>query len=416
MDREITVEEKRKHLKKQLIPILAVGISMVIIFIIIRGLLEDSLTVSSLDIGEVDRGPIEVTITASGTLSPLIEEIIVSPINSKILETYKTPGDTVQEGEPLLKLDLASVETEYKQKLDEKEMWKSKLVQLNVKLNNTLSELKMQQQIKEMQLRQLHTDLRSEIYLDSIGAGTPDKVRRAELDYEEAKLSLSQLKQKIENEKKSAEAELNVQQLELGILEKSIEENIRLLKDARVLSPRKATLTYINNLIGSQVARGDQLAVVSDLSRFKVNSEVADGHREKLIRGAKAIIKTGTFELPGTVINITPSVKNGVIDFVVVPDDSEHPGLRSGLKTEVYVMHGRRQEVLRIPNGTWFKYGKGDYLLWVINGDRAEIRKVRLGESSFEYVEVEEGLTKGERVILSDDMDKYKNKKTIKLK
>jgi HlyD family secretion protein len=57
---------------------------------------------------------------------------------------------------------------------------------------------------------------------------------------------------------------------------KSLSEIKRTLEDAKIRSPRKATLTYINNQIGSQITQGQQVAVVSDLSHFKISGEIAD--------------------------------------------------------------------------------------------------------------------------------------------
>lgn len=416
MDREIPVSVKRKRIKKRLFSFGIIVVSISMIFIIITQFMKDSLSESSLDIGEVDQGSIEITVPASGRLVPLIEEIVISPINSRILEIYKNPGDIVNEGEALLKLDLATVETEYMQKLDEREIMKSKLIQLQVKKDNTISELEMQLQIKEMQLKQFENDLISETYLDSIGATTTDKVRRARLAYAEAKLELQQLIQKVENEKRSSEAELNMQKLELSIFEKTMTENVRLLKDARVLSPRKATLTFINNQIGAQITQGTELAIVADLTRFKIEAEISDGHREKLSVGSKVFVEIGDIELDGTVVNIKPSVTNGVIEFTIVPDGSQETKLRSGLKADIYILYGNKQDVLRIPYRRHFvKDGKGDYNVWVIKGDKAERRKVILGESSYEYVEVISGLNQGEKIILSD-MEEYKNRETIKIK
>ena len=291
-------------------------------------------------------------------------------------------------------------------------MKKSKLIQSQISLDNTISDLQMQLQVKDMKLKQLQTELKNERYLDSIGASTSDKVRQAALNYEVAKLEFQQLKQQIVNEKKNASAEVKVQQLDLSIFEKSLAESARLLKDARILSPQKATLTYVNNQIGSQVSAGTQIAIVSDLSHFKVLAEIADSYAEKLSSGAKAIIKIGQLQLEGTVVNITPSVKNGVINFTVMLKDSGNSRLRSGLKTDVYVTHGIQDDVLRIPNSTYY-IGAGEYELWVVKIGEAEKKKIKLGESSFEYVEVISGLEKGEQVIISD-MNQYKNKQKLK--
>lgn len=413
MDREIPLSEQRKERRKQIIRYGAIIVGLAIVVIIVVNFLQGSISSKNVIIGTVDRGTIEVTVNASGKVIPLTEEIIVSPINSRILEVYKEAGDSVNKDEPILKLELASIETDYKQKLDEKEMKKSKLIQSQVSLDNTISDLQMQLQVKDMKLKQLQTELKNERYLDSIGASTSDKVRQAALNYEVAKLELQQLKEQIVNEKKNASAEVKVQQLDLSIFEKSLAESARLLKDARILSPHRATLTYVNNQIGSQVSAGTQIAIVSDLSHFKVLAEIADSYAEKLSSGAKAIIKIGQLQLEGTVVNITPSVKNGVINFTVMLKDSGNSRLRSGLKTDVYVTHGIQDDVLRIPNSTYY-IGAGEYELWVVKNGEAEKKKIKLGESSFEYVEVISGLEKGEQVIISD-MNQYKNKQKLKI-
>lgn len=413
MDREIPLDIRKKEKRKQIIKYGSVIIAVIAVVIFILSFLESSISHKNIVLGTADKGTIEVTVNASGKVMPLTEEIIVSPINSRILEVYKEAGDSVSAGEPILKLELASIETEYKQKLDEKEMMRSKLIQSQVGLDNSLSDLQMQLQVKDMKMRQLQTELKNERYLDSIGASTSDKVRQVALNFEVAKLELQQLRQQIDNERKNAAAEVKVKELELSIFEKTLAESARLLKDARILSPQKATLTYVNNQIGSQVSAGTQIAIVSDLSHFRVLAEIADSYAEKLSSGAKAIIKIGQLQLDGTVVNITPSVKNGVINFTVMLKDAGNVRLRSGLKTDVYVAHGIQDDVVRIPNASYY-IGAGEYELWVVKDGNAEKRKVKLGESSFEYVEVISGLNIGEQVIVSD-MNQYKNKQTLKI-
>ena len=50
-----------------------------------------------------------------------------------------------------------------------------------------------------------------------------------------------------------------------------------------------------------------------------------------------------------------------------------------------------------------------------ISDDELVKRKVQLGDSNFEYVEVLSGLKLGDRVVVSD-MNSYKNKNKLKLK
>ncbi len=115
------------------------------------------------------------------------------------------------------------------------------------------------------------------------------------------------------------------------------------------------------------------------------------------------------------VSNVTPLSKNGVISFTVTLDDDHHRRLRSGLKTDVYVMHDVIEDVVRLANGTYYT-GPGDYELFVLTSDNELVRRhIRLGDSNFDYVEVRSGLEPGDRVVVSD-MKQYRERNTLKLK
>ena len=189
----------------------------------------------------------------------------------------------------------------------------------------------------------------------------------------------------------------------------------RTLDDAKIRSPRKAVLTYINNKVGARISQGEQVAVISDLSHFKVDCEVADSYADRVAAGRKAVIKIGSDKLSGIVSSVTPLSKNGVISFNVQLDNDSHKRLRSGLKTDVYVMDAVKENVMRIENAAYY-VGPGDYKLFVVDGNEKLVRRdVKLGDSNFEYVEVVEGLNVGDRVVISS-MNEFKNKKVVKIK
>ena len=125
-------------------------------------------------------------------------------------------------------------------------------------------------------------------------------------------------------------------------------------------------------------------------------------------------MKVGKEKLRGTVGNVSPSVQNGTIRFNISFSDIDYKKLRSGLKVDVHVIYGLRDDVQRIKSGSFY-IGPGEYDIWVIDNGIATRRKVTLGESSFEYIEVVEGLQEGEQVIISD-MNRYQDKNTLKIK
>ena len=415
MDREIPKEVRDKERKKKFIKYGAIGVAAVVCIAVLISFMRSSVNRKDLVFSEVDNGTIEVSVSASGKVVPAFEEIINSPINTRIVEVYRKGGDSVDVGTPILKLDLQSTETEYKKLLDEEQMKRYQLEQLKVNNNTYLSDLSMQVKISAMKLNRMEVELRNERYLDSLGSGTTDKVRQAELNFNTGKLELEQLRQQYANESKVKEADLKVKELEFNIFSKSLAEMKRTLDDAQIRSPRKAILTYINNQVGAQVAEGSQVAIISDLSHFKVEGEIADTYGDRVAAGGRAIVKIGNEKLEGTVSSVTPLSKNGVNSFIEQLNEDNNKRLRSGLKTDVYVMNAVKEGVLRLANASYY-VGRGEYELFVQDSkDEIVKRKVQLGDSNFEYVEVISGLKPGDKVVVSD-MSSYKNKNKLKLK
>ena len=110
----------------------------------------------------------------------------------------------------------------------------------------------------------------------------------------------------------------------------------------------------------------------------------------------------GSKKLEGVINGVTPLSKNGVISFIVKLNDDSNSSLRSGLKTDVYVMNAVKEGITRVANGSYYT-GRGSYQLFVLDGENKIVkRKVELGDSNFEYVEVVSGLKPGDNVVVSD--------------
>ena len=413
MDREISKEQRNREKRRMWMKWGGTVVVGIVAVIALMQLMQESLHERDIVFSVVDEGSIDVSVSASGKVVPAFEEIINSPINSRILEVYKKGGDSVEVGTPILRLDLLSAETDYKKQLDEVQMNELKLEQLRIQNRSKLSEMEMQLKVSRMELNRKAVELRNEQYLDSLGAGTTDKVRQVELDYNVSKLKLEEDEQKFINEQATADADLKVKELELNIARKTLAETKRTLDDARIKAPRKAILTYVNTDIGAQVAQGEKVAIVSDLSHFKIEGEIADTYGDRIAAGSRAIVKVGKEELAGTVTDVTPLSKNGVMSFSVRLEQDNHKRLRSGLKTDVYVLTAVKDSVMRIANGSYY-VGPGEYELFVRSGNELLKQKVQLGDSNYELVEVVSGLKPGDQVVVSD-MSNYKNKRKMKL-
>ena len=102
MDRQIPVSEQRRRKMKRI----AIGLGVAVV-VFGAGAWLGTQMIPTLDrkaliISEVDRGTVDVSVSATGRIVPAFEEIIVSPISSQILEVYAHSGDSVDVGTPLL--------------------------------------------------------------------------------------------------------------------------------------------------------------------------------------------------------------------------------------------------------------------------------------------------------------------------
>jgi HlyD family secretion protein len=407
MDRKIDREILRRRRQKRVITATVTVVAVVAIFALLVDVFRGGISAADVYTSQVERGTIEISVPATGKVVPLAEEVIISPVSSKIMEVYRKAGEEVQEGEVILKLDLMTIHTEIEKQDNELKMKAYKLEQEKITSQSVLSDLAMEIEIFEMQIKRMEVLLRNERYLDSIGAGTSDKIRQAELDFAVDELKLKQLKGKYENQKGILASNDKVLQLDYSIAQKNAMLKHKTMSEAQVRAPRRATLTWVQEQIGAKVGEGEQLAVLSDLSHYKVEAEVSESYGNRVLSGNSVVIKASGKELRGKVGNVVPSVNNGMFVFTVFLEDNEHEVLRSGLKVDVYVIHAIQEASLRIANRSYYT-GPGDYDLWVVQEGEAVKRKVRLGESSHQFVEVKEGLGEGE-VVITSDMNRYLN-------
>lgn len=415
MDRELTSKEKRIVKTRQMAKTVAFVCGLFAIAFIAISLSTRRIGRNDIRIATVERGNIDIGLSTSGTVSPEYQEQILSPISSRILEVYARMGDTVEVGTSLLRLNLENAEAEYQRSLDDLQLKEQRLKQLRINQDTRLTDMQMRLRVARMSLDQKLSQLDGESYLDSIGSGTKERVRQAELTYNTASLEVEQLQKQLDNERRVCQAELDMQRIEIDMQRKSLEATRQTLTDARICSPRRAVLTFIKSDIGASVSQGEQIAIISDLSSYKVEGELSDGYSDRIQVGSLVTIRSGKTRLSGTVSHLNPLTKGGSISFTIRLDNPAHPILRPGLRTEVFVLARSHENSLRLPMGTYYKNGKGSYKLFIVEGDRLVARDVELGEANYDWVEVIRGLDEGEQVVISD-MEKYKSRTSIRLK
>lgn len=415
MDKTIDKKEIRKEKGKRALVwgIAAVAGIAAVSFVLMN--MAPSVNSRDITVGTAERGPLEITVAATGRVVPAHEEIINSPVETRVLRVYAQPGDTVKAGMPLLLLDLEQEQTALGKLHDARTMQQQELRQLELSNMTNISDLEMKIKVSEMNVSRQRIEVENERRLDSIGSGTGDRVRQAETAYRAGVLELEQLRTRLRNERQRASAAEASQRLNVCSSDRDIALMEKTIHRGSIPAPLDGVLTFITAELGSRVGAGEKVAVVSDLSSFKVVGEVPEGSSDRVQTGAAVTVRISGAQFAGTVSNITPQARQGVVSFVVRLDNPRDSRLRSGARAELQVSFGYKSDVLRVPNGSFYK-GEGKYQVFVFDSENRAVRRtVNAGDCNREYVEILDGLQPGDKIIVSDT-EQYNTKNKLNIK
>lgn len=402
MDREIPKQKLKQRQRRRFLLGGAIAALAAGAVIAIGSLTEESVNIADIKLSAADRGDIDAAVNGNGTIVAAFEEVIVSPVNSRILEVYHHSGDIVEEGTPLLKLDLGEASTREASERDELAMMRLDHQRLQASHRTRLSDLRMQIKVAEMKLRRQEVEVANERHLDSIGSGTTDRVREAEFALRTQRLELEQLREQLVNEQRMLQAEDDAKLLEISIKENNLAQTSRILADAEIRSPRRATVTSISDRLGTTVSQGQQVAVIADLGHYRVDATITESSAQEVRDGSRAHIVFGRNHTEGFVSSVAPTAVNGMIEVKVTLDNDSLSSLRPGIKTDIKISNGVKEGVVRIPNLPFYT-GPNNYTLYVRpkGASYLERRSVKLGSAGYDYIEVVSGILPGDEIVSS---------------
>lgn len=341
----------------------------------------------------VDAGPIEASITASGTVIPEFEQVLSSPIDTRVVRILSRPGAVLKKGQPILDLDVSESLLSFENRLDD--------------LNSQL-------QIKRLDLQFLESTYAKNRKMYERGLIPEDEVRRAKLAVDRASIELLQLENAIHNTRQTFQARLDGWAPETKPLQNEMAEARRPITLATIRADRDGVLTWTVSQEGITLHKGEVIARIADLSSFRVEATVSDVHATRLSAGLPVRIKVNDDYLSGIITNILPTIQDGVLTLQVGLEERSSKLLRSNLRVDVFLITDRRARALRVKKGPSLN-GEGQQDVFVIRGDIAVRTPVRIGLSSFDHCEVLDGLLEGDEVILSD-MSEYMHMKEVRVK
>ncbi|KEQ29260.1 efflux RND transporter periplasmic adaptor subunit [Pedobacter antarcticus] len=377
----------------------------------LRQVFRSELSASKISTAMVERGSVTNTINATGEVLPEFEEVLSSPIAASVQRVLLDAGQKVNAGQSILTLDKSSITTEYEKLQFLIESKENEIHKLRLDLEKSYFDIKSSNQIKQLRISNLTDMVTGAKRLYKAGGGTMEDIEQAELNLKVAQLEKKQLENEISSKQKTMKIELREAELALAIQRNEVSALKRKMGQADIVASRTGVVTWVNQNIGASIQQGEALARIADLSSFKVAGSVSDVQLENLHTNMPAVIRIGEKQLKGKVINISPSVKNGIVSFDVRLEEHDNSLLRPNMKVEIFLITAVHEKTMRITNGAAFN-GSNLQDVFVVTKGKAVRTKIKTGLSNFDYIEVLNGLNVGDQVIVSD-MNTYKNQSEI---
>ena len=414
MDREIDSKTRQNALIKRWLLAAAVIAAAWLAISWGAGLIRPSLKRSMVRTAVVEQGPVDASLSATGVVVPQTEQVLSSPVDARLLRIVKKAGSAVKKGDPIVELDVNASVLAVETLGQDLALKANQQARSKLSLENTLSDLNAQVEIKKLQLESARLEHQRNRQLFDQGLSSEEVLRKSEMAEKQAGIELLRLEASRLNAQASTRAELEGLVLELSKLQKAHQEARRVLGLAAPTADRDGVVTWTPTEEGSTVRKGDVVARIADLSAFRVDASVSDAYASRLSAGLPVQVRVDDRMVDGQVTDVLPTVQNGVITVRVALKDPSDASLRPNLRVEVFIVTGHRARALRVRKGSSTS-GEGVQQVFVVRGDRAERRRVRFGIASFDFVEVVEGLAAGDEVIVSDMAD-YQHLSSIRLR
>jgi HlyD family secretion protein len=372
-----------------------------------------SVDAASVMLAEVRVGNIANTINASGIVIPVHEELVSSPIQTRVAKVHAKLGQQVPAGELLLELDNRTILLAIDGLREQLAQQENRILALTLEMDQKRKQLVSAIELLELDLQAARVKLGRYQTLRKAGGVSAEDLLTAELNVKRAEIQLRQQHEQIEDSQRVTSSNVEGARLQKNILQKQLQQQQELLAQTQARAPFAGMLTWLLADEGASVATGQLVAKVSELNNYKVEASLSDFHARALGPGQKVLVEQGNVKLDGEVQTVLPEIQNGSVKLLVTLAQPNHPMLRNKLRVEVNILTEQKKNTLLADYGPAFN-GRGPQDIFVVRDGVARKTTLDIGASDGKSVEILSGARAGDRLIISSTSN-YKERDSIRV-
>lgn len=344
------------------------------------------------------------------------------PVNSMLIniieggavqEIFVENGDFVTKGQSLARLYNPNAELAYMQQetaiIEQiNNLEKAKLDLRNQELNLGKDLISIEHDYQDA--KNLY-DLNKNLFDQQILARSEWEKTKENYRYQKERMGI--IKLSVTKEKQANLVQIAQLNHSIGIMNKSLNVLRTNKKNFLVTAPVSGRLSSFEPILGKTYAQNTSIGFIDDQKGYKLLADVDEFYLDRIATKQKGTVSFDNKEVEVQITKVIPEIKNGrfqiELDFV----SDKKMDLKQGLSFGVKLNLSEKTKTRVLSKGNFNEETNGKWI-FVVKGNTAERREIKLGRENPLYFEVLSGLQAGEQVITSSYKD-YKDVEVLNL-
>ncbi|SHN79711.1 efflux RND transporter periplasmic adaptor subunit [Desulfitobacterium chlororespirans] len=285
-----------------------------------------------------------------------------------------------------------------------------KVTNINVKVGDTvqagqilftMDTVDLQKSVDGAAIAVKSAELSYQMTKDSLDSAKENLERQRAL-YEAGAISKVQF-EGIEDQVTSLENNLKAVQLQMEQAQLGYNQAYDAISDMTVTAPVSGTIAALNVVVGQMASQAMAAVTITQLDALYVSLSVPENIVNTLKVGQEATViinSAGQKEIKGVLTSLAPAANQqlGLYPVKVTIENTENL-VKPGMFAKVEIPTETKENVLAV-NSEAVVLKNGEYVVFVVEEERAVAKKVLSGLDTGAEVEIREGLQAGEQVIV----------------
>lgn len=400
MDRPIDSRIKKRKIIIRY-SVLSTLVVIVILFFIFRDNSSKlNVELDKITVETVKKDIFQDYISVIGTVEPIQTVYLDATEGGRVDEIFIREGTMVRKGDVImtlsndnLLLEISNYETEVARAVND-------LKTMRVNLENQQINNKTQLVELLFNLKKLERDYKNNTILLKDKYISDNEFLVSKENFERTQMLFDLFRQKNIQDSLSINVRIAASEESVESMQKNMVIIRNRLSNLFVKAPVDGELASLNPELGQVISYGTRIGAINILDSYKLKAEIDEHYINRVKLKLEAFCDFSDTEFTASITKVYPEVIEGRFSVDMEFNGKLPDGMRIGQTSRIRLELGESETAVLVPRGGFYQSTGGQWI-FVVEGDMAIKRNIRIGRQNPLFYEVIEGLHPGEKVITS---------------